>query len=210
MCRSRTGRPPESTTENPFFLRIGRVITENLLRILQYPKPLTLLTSKNKTYCVGENKDEAFRIQRKKLCNAPCVSTPLMTRPTFCGLFVMHRNRKVYWVLADVAGKVIAVITLTYKSLQYIFDQKDLNTRQRRWIDLLSDYEYEIKYHPGKANVVGRCLVEKKGSSQASTARKITISFLDLKTKIWKHRGSIQDLKAPAEWLRGLEKHFER
>ncbi|GJW15483.1 putative reverse transcriptase domain-containing protein [Tanacetum coccineum] len=47
-----------------------------------------------------------------------------------------------------------SVIYTDHKSLQYIFDQKDLNMRQRRWIELLSDYECEIKYHPGKANVV--------------------------------------------------------
>ncbi|GJR60488.1 putative reverse transcriptase domain-containing protein [Tanacetum coccineum] len=41
--------------------------------------------------------------------------------------------------------------------LQYIFDQKDLNMRQRRWLELLSDYECEIKYHPGKANVKRKC-----------------------------------------------------
>ncbi|GJT49105.1 putative reverse transcriptase domain-containing protein [Tanacetum coccineum] len=42
-----------------------------------------------------------------------------------------------------------SVIYTDHKSLQYIFDQKDLNMRQRRWIELLSDYECEIKYHPG-------------------------------------------------------------
>ncbi|GJZ13780.1 putative reverse transcriptase domain-containing protein [Tanacetum coccineum] len=39
-----------------------------------------------------------------------------------------------------------------HKSLQYIMDQKELNMRQRRWIELLSDYDCEIHYHPGKAN----------------------------------------------------------
>ncbi|GKF09159.1 putative reverse transcriptase domain-containing protein, partial [Tanacetum coccineum] len=45
-----------------------------------------------------------------------------------------------------------SVIYTDHKSLQYIFDQKELNMHQRRWIELLSDYECEIKYHPGKAN----------------------------------------------------------
>nr|GEY18357.1 hypothetical protein [Tanacetum cinerariifolium] len=40
-----------------------------------------------------------------------------------------------------------------HKSLQYIRDQKELNMRKRRWIKLLSDYDCEIRYHPGKANV---------------------------------------------------------
>ncbi|GKC17511.1 putative reverse transcriptase domain-containing protein [Tanacetum coccineum] len=75
-----------------------------------------------------------------------------------------------------------SVIYTDHKSLQYVFDQKDLNMRQRRWIELLSDYECEIKYHPGK-----------------------------LKTKILEAQGEASmDLKAPGEWIRGLETHFER
>nr|GEV43039.1 putative reverse transcriptase domain-containing protein [Tanacetum cinerariifolium] len=41
-----------------------------------------------------------------------------------------------------------------HKSLQHILDQKELNMRKRRWLELLSDYDCEICYHPGKANVV--------------------------------------------------------
>nr|GEY61641.1 reverse transcriptase domain-containing protein [Tanacetum cinerariifolium] len=41
-----------------------------------------------------------------------------------------------------------------HKSLQHILDQKELNMRQRRWLEMLSDYDYEIHYHPCKANVV--------------------------------------------------------
>ncbi|GKD60379.1 putative reverse transcriptase domain-containing protein, partial [Tanacetum coccineum] len=40
-----------------------------------------------------------------------------------------------------------------HKSLQHILDQKKLNMRQRRWLELFSDYDCEIRYHPGKANV---------------------------------------------------------
>ena len=41
-----------------------------------------------------------------------------------------------------------------HKSLQYLFTQKELNMRQRRWVKLIKDYECTIEYHPGKANVV--------------------------------------------------------
>ncbi|GKD22957.1 putative reverse transcriptase domain-containing protein [Tanacetum coccineum] len=46
------------------------------------------------------------------------------------------------------------VMFTDHKSLQHILDQKELNMRQRRWLELLSDYDYEIRYHPGKANVI--------------------------------------------------------
>ncbi|KAJ0476778.1 putative nucleotidyltransferase, Ribonuclease H [Helianthus annuus] len=48
-----------------------------------------------------------------------------------------------------------------HKSLKYFFEQKDLNMRQRRWLELLKDYDCEILYHPGKANVVADALSQK-------------------------------------------------
>ncbi|GJU56487.1 putative reverse transcriptase domain-containing protein [Tanacetum coccineum] len=49
-----------------------------------------------------------------------------------------------------------------HKSLQYILDQKELNMRQQRWIELLSDCDCEIRYHPVKANVVADALSRKE------------------------------------------------
>nr|GFC77806.1 putative reverse transcriptase domain-containing protein [Tanacetum cinerariifolium] len=54
------------------------------------------------------------------------------------------------------------VVYTDHKTLQYILDQKELNMRQRRWIELLSDYDCEIRYHPGKANVVADVLSQKE------------------------------------------------
>ena len=51
-----------------------------------------------------------------------------------------------------------------HRSLQYVFTQKDLNLRQRRWMELLKDYDITILYHPGKANVVADALTRKAGS----------------------------------------------
>ena len=48
-----------------------------------------------------------------------------------------------------------------HKSLQYIFKQKDLNLRQRRWLELIKDYDIDILYHPGNANVVADALSRK-------------------------------------------------
>jgi ribonuclease HI len=45
-----------------------------------------------------------------------------------------------------------------HKSLKYIFTQSDLNMRQRRWLELIKDYDLEVHYHPGKANVVADAL----------------------------------------------------
>ncbi|GKG15804.1 putative reverse transcriptase domain-containing protein [Tanacetum coccineum] len=48
------------------------------------------------------------------------------------------------------------------KSLQHILDQKELNMRQRHWLELLSDYDCDIRYHPGKANIVDDALSYKE------------------------------------------------
>jgi hypothetical protein len=48
-----------------------------------------------------------------------------------------------------------------HKSLKYIFTQKELNMRQRRWLELIKDYDMKLQYHPGKANVVADALSRK-------------------------------------------------
>ena len=49
-----------------------------------------------------------------------------------------------------------------HKSLKYFSDQKELNMRQRRWMEYLKDYDFELLYHPGKANVVADALSRKR------------------------------------------------
>src|ERR1700733_323156 len=55
-----------------------------------------------------------------------------------------------------------------HKSLKYIFTQKDLNLRQRRWIEYLEDYDFSLLYHPGKADVVADALSRKSMGSVAA------------------------------------------
>ena len=59
---------------------------------------------------------------------------------------------------------------LGHKSLKYIFTQRDLNMRQRRWMEFLEDYDFTLHYHPGKANVVADSLSRKSRGALASIA----------------------------------------
>ncbi|GJV64256.1 putative reverse transcriptase domain-containing protein [Tanacetum coccineum] len=69
-----------------------------------------------------------------------------------------------------------------HKSLQHILDQKDLNTRQRRWLELLSDYDCEIRYHLEKANIVADALSRKQRNKPLRVrALVMTIGFNLLK-----------------------------
>ncbi|KAI3808116.1 hypothetical protein L1987_24059 [Smallanthus sonchifolius] len=62
-----------------------------------------------------------------------------------------------------------------HKSLQHIFEQKELNMRQRRWVELLNDYDCAIQYHPSKANVVADALSKKETKPKRVPALQLTI-----------------------------------
>jgi hypothetical protein len=58
-------------------------------------------------------------------------------------------------------GNICHIYT-DHKSLKYIFTQSELNMRQRRWLELIKDYDLEVHHHPGKANVVTDALSRKR------------------------------------------------
>ncbi|GJY33963.1 putative reverse transcriptase domain-containing protein [Tanacetum coccineum] len=92
-------------------------------------------------------------------------------------------------------GTKCTVLT-DHKSLQYILHQKELNMRQRRWLELLSDYDCENRYHPRKANVVADALSRKERI-------KTLIMHESHKSKYSVHPGSdkmYQDMKKLYWW----------
>ncbi|GJT85815.1 putative reverse transcriptase domain-containing protein [Tanacetum coccineum] len=71
-----------------------------------------------------------------------------------------------------------------HKSLQHILDQKELNMRQRRWLELLSDYDCDIRYHPGKANIVADALSSKEWIEPLRVRALVMTIGLDLPKRI--------------------------
>nr|GEV95215.1 putative reverse transcriptase domain-containing protein [Tanacetum cinerariifolium] len=76
------------------------------------------------------------------------------------------------------------VVFTDHKSLQHILDQKELNMRQRCWLKLLSDYDCEIRYHPGKANVVADALSRKERSKPLRIIHETTEKIVQIKSRI--------------------------
>ncbi|GKF79505.1 putative reverse transcriptase domain-containing protein, partial [Tanacetum coccineum] len=92
-----------------------------------------------------------------------------------------------------------------HKSLQHILDQKELNMRQRRWLELLADYDCEIHYHPKKANVVADALSRKERIKPL----RVRSLVMTLHPKFPSQILQAQNEALKAENLRGIDKAFE-
>nr|GEY33469.1 putative reverse transcriptase domain-containing protein [Tanacetum cinerariifolium] len=147
----------------------------------------------------GDNQEEAFRILKDKLCNAPVLA--ILDGPNDFMVYCDTSNQGFGCVLIQ-HGKVSV-----YASRQL---KKELNMRQRRWIELLSDYECEIHYHSRKANVVANALSRKKRLKPMKVRAMSMTIYFGIKAKILEAQGKAsKDLKAPTKWLQGLDVQFE-
>nr|XP_025692619.1 uncharacterized protein LOC112794860 [Arachis hypogaea] len=105
---------------------------------------MTKLTRKEVPFVWTSECEESFQTLKQKL-----TSSHVLILPEPHELFEIWRHH-LYGVKFSVFSN--------HKSLKYIFDQKELNMRQRRWMELLKDYDFKLSYHPRKANVVADAL----------------------------------------------------
>ncbi|KAL0539963.1 hypothetical protein IC582_024185 [Cucumis melo] len=180
---------PSTVSEVRSFLGLAgyyRRFVENFSRIAT---PLTQLTRKGAPFVWSKACEDSFQNLKQKL-----VTAPVLTVPDGSGSFgkvVAYASRQLKsheqnypthdLELAAVVfalkiwrhylyGEKIQIFT-DHKSLKYFFTQKELNMRQRRWLELVKDYDCEILYHPGKANVVADALSRKVSHSAALITR---------------------------------------
>nr|GEX51383.1 putative reverse transcriptase domain-containing protein [Tanacetum cinerariifolium] len=117
-------------------------------------KSMTKLTQKNVKFDWGDKQEAAFQIIKQKLCSASILALP--------------KGSEDFVVYCDASIK----------------DQKELNMRQRHWLELLSDYDCEIRYHPGKANVVADALSRKERIKPLRVRALVMTISLDLPRQI--------------------------
>nr|GFA54231.1 putative reverse transcriptase domain-containing protein [Tanacetum cinerariifolium] len=115
-----------------------RRFIEGFLKII---KPMTKLTQKKVMFDWGDKEEAAFQLLKQKLCSAPILALP--------------EGAEDFAAYCDASHKGLGVVLMQR-------EKKELNMRQRRWLELLSDYDCEIRYHLGKANVVANALSRKE------------------------------------------------
>ncbi|KAI3706750.1 hypothetical protein L6452_24692 [Arctium lappa] len=157
--------PPTSPTEIRSFLGLAGYYRRFIQDFSKTATPLTSLTRKNVKFLWTDAQEQAFQTLKRKLCESPILSLPEGSED-----FVDHEKNYPTHDL-ELAAVVFALklwrhylygtkctLFTDHKSLKYIFNQKELNISQRRWLELLKDYDCDLLYHPGKANVVADAL----------------------------------------------------
>ncbi|GKA70336.1 putative reverse transcriptase domain-containing protein [Tanacetum coccineum] len=118
---------------------------------------------------LAEKKEAAFQLLKQKLCSAPILALPEGSENFVVyydashkglGAVLMQREKLITYASRQLKVNEKNYTTHDLELRAHILDQKELNMRQRRWLELLSDYDCEIRYHPGKANQILNAQVE--------------------------------------------------
>ncbi|GJT37534.1 hypothetical protein Tco_0937399 [Tanacetum coccineum] len=203
---------PTTPTEVRQFLGLAGYYRRFIKDFSKIVKSLTELTQKNKKYIWGED-----QLLKQKLCEAPILALPEGNDNFVVYCDVSHQG---LGAVSKQREKVIAYASLQLKPNEenthdlelgaHILDQKELNMRQRLWLELLADYDCEIHYHPGKANVVADALSRKERIKPLRVRALVMTLHLKLPSQILEAQTeAIKEENIKAENLRGMDKAFE-
>ncbi|GJS64854.1 putative reverse transcriptase domain-containing protein [Tanacetum coccineum] len=163
---------PKTPTETRQFLGLAGYYRRFIEGFSKIARPMTKLTQKSVKFDWGEKEETAFQTLKQKLCSAPILALPEGSENfvVYCdashkglGAILMQKEKVIAY-----ASRQLKVHEKNYTTYDlelgavHIVDQKELNMRQRGCLELLSDYDYEIRYHSGKANVVADALSRKE------------------------------------------------
>ncbi|GJX71204.1 putative nucleotidyltransferase, ribonuclease H [Tanacetum coccineum] len=157
---------PTTPTKIRQFLGLVGYYQRFIKYFLKIAKSLTELTQKNKKYIWGEDQESAFQLLKQKLCEAPMLALPEGNSDfvIYCdaslqglGTVLMQREKVIAY-----ASRQLKPHEENYTTHDLEIGAKELNMRQCRWLELLTDYDCEIRYHLGKANVVADALSQKE------------------------------------------------
>nr|GEY91035.1 putative reverse transcriptase domain-containing protein [Tanacetum cinerariifolium] len=161
---------PKTATKIRQFLGLARYYRRFIEGFSKIARPVTKLTQKKVKFEWGDKQKEAFQVIKQNLCSAPILALPERSEDfvVYCnalinglGAVLMQKEKVIAY-----GSRQLKVHEKNYTNhdldLQHILEQKELNMRQCRWLELLSDYDCEIRYHPGKANVVADALSRKE------------------------------------------------
>ncbi|GKD57956.1 putative reverse transcriptase domain-containing protein, partial [Tanacetum coccineum] len=178
---------PKMPTEIRQFLGLAGYYRRFIEGFSKIAKPMTTLTQKKVKFIWGDKQEAAFQLLKQKLCSAPILALPEGSKDfiVYCdasikglGAVLMEREKRHYLYGTK------CMVFIDHKSLQHILDQKELNMRQRCWLELHIDYDCEFRHHPGKANVVADALSQKERIKPLRVRALVMTIGLDLPKQI--------------------------
>ncbi|GJR73900.1 putative reverse transcriptase domain-containing protein [Tanacetum coccineum] len=157
---------PKTPTEIRQFLGLVGYYRRFIEGFLKIAKSMTKLTQKGIMFDWGGKEENAFQLIKQKLCSAPILALHKGSEDfvVYCdashkglGAVLMQREKVIAY-----ASRQLKVYEKNYTTHDLELGSVELNMRQRRWLELLSDYDCDIRYHPWKANVVADALSHKE------------------------------------------------
>ncbi|KAI3732508.1 hypothetical protein L1987_63713 [Smallanthus sonchifolius] len=200
---------PTTPTEVRQFLGLAGYYRRFIEGFSKIAQPLTALTQKGKVYNWGDNQEPGLCLDATRKGNRIRVTSIKGSREKNYTTHDLELGAVVFALKIwrhYLYGTKCTIYT-DHKSLQHIFEQ-ELNMRQRRWVEILNDYDCVIRYHPGKANVVADALSRKETKPKRVRALQLTI-HPGLPDKI--RSAQLEALKEdnlPLEGTRGSDKMY--